>query len=241
MSAFFATLVVNTDNQDLTVDSTPTALTSGTYYGWHPTPASSLCDHLAAVITASASSATVTASVSSDGILTLTGTASFEVTNFDAYDMFGFASNSLTGASSYVATSRLQGSWIPGREPSAALAPPSEGYASIDLAAQDESADGTVYTTEFGERRRQALTFPWVSKAKAWRTTRSGAVDWARLCSDGRAMVYIPEWTGSGSYTTYWIYRRDMKAQPEVTPKVQGETAPTDLWWTVELQLRAAQ
>lgn len=241
MSAFFGTVLINADNHGLTVDSGACELTSGVWYGWHPTSALSACDMLASVITAN-SVRTVTASVSADGFLTLAGDGAFSVEDFDAHDVFGFTSDSLTGASSYVADSRLLASWIPGREPSDSLAPLDEGYATVTLVAQDEAADRSVYTTKIGEQRRQTLRFDFVSQAKAWRTSRSGAVDWWETCDDGRAMVYVPGWTGTsgGPYSVFWVYRLDLKATPSLEPKREQRTAPTSLYWTVELQLRAA-
>lgn len=241
MTAFFGQVVINADNYGLTVDATPTTLDSGSWYTFNDTAIYSLVDHLATVITADASSATVTASVSADGFLTLSGTAAFEVTDFDAADLFGFAGD-LTGASSYVATKRLEASWIPGRLQSDSLSPVSAQGQFRALVAQQQAADATTYTTEIGELISQVLTFEYISKAKAWEgvdSTRNSFETFFATIRDGRKVLFIPEWEGSsGSYGDQHEYVWNLKDNPAPAMTRQPQTKTTDMYWKIVCNLR---
>lgn len=239
-AAFFGQVLINTLNSTITVDSTDGNLTSGTYYGWTPDAYgdgyNSAVDELANTISSLASSAVVTASISADGYLTLTGTASFDIENFDAYDLFGFSSDSMTGETSYTATSRVQASWIPGRDPSSMFGSLSSQGRVVPIVSQAQGADGTTYTSLIGTIVKQKLALSYLSGEATWGgdSARNSGEEWYETCCDGRKILFIPNFTGSGSYTTYWEYVLNLMDMKDWAPKRHG---PSDTLWKVEISL----
>jgi hypothetical protein len=244
MSVFFGEVVINAENRSVTVGASTGTITTGTYYGWSPVNAESACYWLAAQLTTLGAVA-VTAVVSSDGLLSVrTVSTALVITGFEAYDLFGFDADHFTladtghGFYSYTATKRIYGSWVPGTEPADSLCPVTSHGVSTPLTAQDQGADGTAYTSTFGALVRQSLTFEYVTKAGAWNvdSTRSSVEEFYDTCDDGRRVLYIPEWAGSGgSYTAYWDYVIDLKKTPETPAKRQRKS--TDIFWIVTLEL----
>jgi hypothetical protein len=237
---FFGQMPINADNSGLTVDGTPTALTDGSWYTWHDIDAQSLVDHLAAVITAAAASATVIAVVDDDGFLTLEGSAAFDVAGFAAFDLFGFASPSLSGGSSYTAVKRLEGSWFPQLFETNVFAPTSKQGKPRALVAQQQAADKTPYAESIGQLIFQSLTFEYITKAKSWDDdgARSSFTGFFETIRDGRKILFVPNWRGSDDYTIYHEYVWNLKDQPAPNVKRQAKTRATDLYWTIVFNLR---
>lgn len=196
MSGFFGRYLITEDNDGLTVDGNPGTLTNGYYYTWHPTSAYSLIAHIASVMS-SLSGKTITASINSTtGKVTLSGSAAFTVSNWQTYHVLGFTSGSLSGSDEYVGTNAALYVWLPGRDPSDAVAPTSlVAGEPVVRASQQRTPNGAVYTSKWAELDDQELEFQYLTRAKTWPVNADNSSlyeFWQDTLSQGRQFIYVP-------------------------------------------------
>lgn len=230
---------ITSSNDGLSVGGTPTTVTTGDWYVWHPTPASSYLDHLVGVINAEATP-TVTYSVDSDGYLTLTcDSSTVALTDLQCYAILGYASDSVTITTGGVtATRRLQASWVSGRELTSSLSP-GLGGSNEQLATQVQGPDKTLYTTLLGELSSEKFRWDYLARARTWAegsAARASAQEWWQECGRlGLQFVVLPAWTGSGgSYSTPADYAVDLNKTKAFLP-VPNQAGSRTWWsWTIE-------
>lgn len=236
-SAFFGKLDIDSDNSGIIVDSTSTTLDEGSYYMYSPTAAESLLDVLCDKISEE-SAATVTYSISEDGVLTLSSASAFAM-EFDStlYADLGFASAVLSSATSHVATNQLKYCWFPEMLETDSLAPVTSAGKMSAVVNQQQASDKNVWTTKFGEIVRQELSYRYLPKAKAWKAATPDNSSWEEFYDttycEGRQMLFIPYW--SDDETSAWYYAADLKA--EVSPVVLRSVTGSDTYWYVRLYL----
>jgi hypothetical protein len=221
-NAFFGSITIDDDNDDITVDGGNTALTQGDYYMYSPNADESFLDHFCDVISAE-HGATVSYSISDSGILTLSSASSVSITFANVlYEDLGFTSAAQSGIA-ITAENKLEYCWFPEMLESDSLAPVSSAGKIIPVTSQQQAADKNVWTTKYGEIVRQTLTYEHLEKSKAWKASspdNSSLEEWlSTTYYSGRKMIFVPGFSDDES--VYWYYCADLK---------QGKV---DLWRTI--------
>lgn len=215
-NAFFGQITIDDDNDDLTVDSGDADLTQDDYYIYSPVAAESFLDHFVDILTDEHGSA-VTYSISDDGILTLSTASSIEIIfGSTLYEDLGFTS-AIQSGTTITATNSLKYCWFPEMLESDSLAPVSSPGKIVPIVAQQQAADGNVWTTLYGTVRRQELTYEHLEKTKAWsEATNSSLEEWlATTYYTGRKMIFFPSYDSDTS--VMWYYCADLN-QGDVEP-----------------------
>ena len=209
-NAFFGQITIDADNDDITVDSADVTLTQGDYYMYSPVTAESFLDHLVEVIEDEHGSS-VTYSISDDGILTLSAASSVDIEfGSTLYEDLGFTSASQSGTT-IIATKKLKYCWFPEMLESESLAPTTSVGKLIPVVSQQQAIDGNAWTTLFGTRTKQELTYEHIEKARAWDVdSDNGSLEeWLAITYyTGRKMVFLPAYDSDTSVK--WYYSADL-------------------------------
>lgn len=232
MATIFGQIAVDSDLSGFTIDNTENGtITEGDYYVSSPVGAESLLDVLAAAMTVQASQTVTITCSSTTGIVTISATVAFAISNFELYEVLGFAADSSASATSHVGTKALQYSWRTARYTGECQAPTSRQGAPVGLANQQRTIAGTVRTSRYGLQRDQEIDFRYLSKAETWAaatpTNNSLEELFVDVLSQGRQFLFLPDYPSSEA--TYWDYVAKLGDRTVFAP--QREVSPVDSFW----------
>lgn len=224
-----------TSNSSITVGGWLCPITTGSYFMWSKTASQSLVSVVASCMSTSLS-ATVTASVSSAGVLTLSCATPFAIdwgSETDIRDMLGYTGN-LTSATSHVATNQLSYTWIPSLQcdGSGTRAPYSSLGIPVSMAAQVIGADGTVWTQRIGTRTVQEVQYQFITYANTWSTY--GFKDlWDNILSDGTPVIWNPLWPTTTTIEWEYVHKLEDNRSADISRQIAG----ADTRWKIKLEL----
>lgn len=222
---------VDSTNNAVNAGSAQT-VTAGTYYLYSATAADSFLTALATALTASKGSA-ATASLNSDGTVTLGFTSSTSLTlSSSIADWLGFASATMSGASTYTGTKNCRYCWFPQRLAARGTSPASSQGHKVAKIAQVESTDGTVRTQHVATHVRNQLEFAYLTQSRTWNSSSdysSLEEFWGDTLKVGRQFLYIPD---SDTPSVAHAMKANFIAAQETTFLPTRTLATADLYWS---------
>lgn len=232
MATIFGQIAIDSSLSGFTIDATEDGtITEGNYYVSSPVGADSLLDVLGTAMSAEAGQTVTVGCSSTTGLVTLSAGVEFAISNFELYEVLGFASDSSASATSHTGTKALQYSWRTARYTGECQAPTSRQGAPVGLAHQQRTIAGTVRTSRYGLQRDQEIDFRYLSKAETWAastpTNNSLEELFVDVLSQGRQFLFLPDYPSSED--TYWEYVAKLGDRTAFDP--QREVSPVDSFW----------
>lgn len=232
---FYGSITIDSDNSGITVDGGAITLTEGEYFIDHDTEAYSLLDIICSAIETE-SGGTVDYSISQDGLLTITSTPSVTLLfGSTLYETLGYTQANLSGTS-IVATNYLKHCWFPELLVSDSSTPTSREGRKIGILSQQEAADNTVWTTKYGNVRRQELSYSHLSEARIHNLSDDNS-SWEEFYlstyGTGRKILFIPDSTDT---SVYWYYVANLIEEP--SPLATRSMPNTNMYWDLTLSFR---
>ena len=236
-TAMFGQVEINSTNSTISVDGNSGDITSGSYYLYSPTGSASFLDVFVAAVTA-LSDTTVTYTISSTGVVTLTGGQAFTlVTTGTGINTWLGLSSSLSGASSYTGSSQMRYCWFPQLLTGDALSPVAVQGSIVPIFNQARAPSGSVYTSKYGELREQSISLSFITSALTW----NASDDYSSLeefyqdtLSEGRPFLYLPNWPTASTAVEYVC---NLKTQGAFTKNMKRMIPGTDLYWSYKFDL----
>jgi hypothetical protein len=237
VECFFGEVTIDSNNSGITVNGSSGDLTHGIYYVHHPLEYKndeyqSYLGELAHTMSGLAGF-TINYTMSSVGVVSLSGSQSFSIADWDSYNVPGFTCDSQSAATAHVASKYCMYTWFPEREASKSLAPLSRKGARKGFTTQTTAVDGTTYSAYFGTTTVQSLTYQYLSKARTWNgnyDNQSLEEFYISTFGLGHKIVFMPD---ESDDSEYWEYNPDLKETSDFKPKRQ--LIGSDLYWETTL------